>query len=239
MKNFFIYSGIIVIIVVFVIARLVDLLLNIFSNDKELDAQKFLYKWSHRLFWVINSKVEFSGLENIPATGPVIIVARYRFPIDLIISTAIFKRKVYLAVDSTFFVFPLSFMSKSAGYLNIDNKNLLIAAQQMDKTIEKLRAGSAIFMFISRRTDIDSPVHGPAFASLETNIPVIPIAINSTPELSVFTNFIYGMFVRKKVLDVIKVRIGEPIMSNEQNDRIGRVKFTEEIVRKIDSMLKK
>lgn len=237
-ENIMVIIRIIVIAITLLFSLFFTFIKAIFSKDKEYVFQGYLRRWCLKGLHLAGAKIELVGAENIPDEGPCLIVSNYQNPIDLAIIISQLKRKLYVTAGPAFFLFPMSLITKSCGYLSLDYKKPVISGTEMEKIEEKLKDGKAVFMFMSKHSNlkrtIDDPVNGPAYVSLLTKTPITPIAINASSPIPP----IPSVFGTSRVIPV-KVVIGKPIdINGETNDKAGRVIYTGKIVQNIQSLIR-
>ena len=158
------------------------------------------------ILWVVARWV-VTGRENVPLSGPVIVVSNHLSNTDPpILSAAVLRRRVRYMGKIELFRSPLAPVVRLWGAFPVrrfeSDVGALLAAERI------LRHGGALGMFPeghrSRTGSLGMPHPGTAMIALRSGAPVLPCAIIGTEQLSRPLNVLR----RPR----ITVRIGEPIV---------------------------
>ena len=158
-----------------------------------------------------------SGLENIPADGPVIIAANHQsFLDDFLLPLVVPKRKVvFLAKAEYFDKWYLRWFFKAANVIPVRRESKSAAEDALRAGVRALREGKLVGIFPEGTRSPDGNLYrgktGVARMALEARVPVIPAALIGTFELMPYD---------RKVPKVgrAEVRFGKPLRFDRHYD---------------------
>ncbi len=153
---------------------------------------------------------DIEGLENIPADGPVIIVANHISYWDPVLIGVALTRRVFFMGKKELFAIPvLGFLLKSWGVFPVDRAHPDRGA--IRRALDLLRSGQIIGIFPegtrSKTGALLPPSTGAAYFAIRTGAPVCPAAI-----IEVKGRTSWGLFRR------LSLRLG-PMMSFAGNNK--------------------
>ncbi|MDD4237767.1 MAG: lysophospholipid acyltransferase family protein [Desulfotomaculaceae bacterium] len=157
-----------------------------------------LLKAGARLVLLVLRRWEIRGVENLPATGGVVLVANHVSYWDPVAIICAMKRQVFFMAKSELFKIPLvSYAVRSSGAIpvrrDVTDRNAVRTALRL------LQAGEVVGIFPegtrSKSEEMLKPHLGSAMIALKAGTPVVPVAVSGTR----------GMFGK------ITVYVGSPI----------------------------
>jgi len=173
-----------------------------------------LYYFIKILSWII-FKIFFglriSGSENLPKSGPFILVANHSSIFDGFILVSSIKPKItFLSAAYLFKMRFYGFILRIVGAIPIQRNGSDISA--LKKSIKILKQSGILGIFpegkIKNETDDFSAKAGAAYLAVKTDVPIIPLAIKGAdkvlPAGKKWPNF-----------SRIEVRIGKPIIPSK------------------------
>jgi 1-acyl-sn-glycerol-3-phosphate acyltransferase len=156
------------------------------------------------LLWLL-TRYEVIGIENVPRSGPVIIVSNHLSAIDPPILGTVARRKViFMAKEELFRVPFLSWFVR--GYEAFPVRRGEADRQAIRKSIEVLRSGFALGLFPEGHRSPDGVLQqafpGAALVAVQSEAPVVPVAMTGTNDVVRWP----GLLLRRKV----RIVFGEP-----------------------------
>jgi 1-acyl-sn-glycerol-3-phosphate acyltransferase len=195
--------------------------------------------WAKTLFSLGGLRIKVEGMENLPSTRPLLFASNHQSYVDvpLLIYCLPFRFR-YAAWDTLFKIPFLGINMKKLGFVPISENNTLEAFKAIKKINSLLREGESIVVFPEGRVTKDGKLNpfglGTSIISLNTKIPVTPIAINGT-----FNILPKGKWIFSR--EIIKVRIGKPVLfeSYDRPNHEQYLRVTEKIRNSIEDLLNK
>jgi len=143
-----------------------------------------LVRASARLLVRFCYRLRTEGLENIPKTGPAVIVCNHVSFADAVVIMAACRRPVRFVMDQSIYVLPvLKSLLTAARVIPIApaHKNPRLTRQALDEVAQALRSGEIVAIFPEGRlteTGEPSPFRPGVKRILErTPVPVVPMAV--------------------------------------------------------------
>src|SRR5205085_2100300 len=145
-----------------------------------------LYSFLRVGFWIFThliSRYRVRGLENVPATGPLLIVANHLSWYDPILLGVILPRRVWFFTKAEIFRWPIAgAVCRATGQIPVHRGSSDRAA--LEKGLEYLREGKAVAVFpegtVARKEQMIAAHTGAAMMALRTGATVLPIAHTGT-----------------------------------------------------------
>lgn len=142
-----------------------------------------------RLVW----RPQVRGLENVPATGPVILASNHlSFADSVVIPTLVPRRVAFLAKDDYFTgTGPKGAFTKAwfeaLGMLPVDRDDPQAALKSLDVALEVLREGGAFGIYPEGTRSRDGRLYrgrtGAAHLALTAGCPIVPVGLVGTERL--------------------------------------------------------
>ena len=171
-----------------------------------------------RLTAVLAYRIRYTGIHNIPAKGPVLLISNHQSHFDPpLVGMGSHRQMNYLARDSLFRFAPFRWLCLSLGAIPLDRKGVGLGG--IKESLRRLKRGEIVAMFPEGTRTRDGeigPFH-PGFTTLavRANAAILPVAIEGAfaawPRWQGFPR-----------LGTIHVHYGVPILPEEfqgRNDR--------------------
>lgn len=175
-----------------------------------------LYKIFRLLFAMIIKifgRYQVSGLQNLPDSGPALVVSNHISNWDPLVVGVVMPRQINFVAKEVLFKIPLvGFLMRAWGAVPISRERG--NREALTKSMELLKDGRVVGIFIEGKRNLGNPDKmldpqpGAAMLALKSGVPVVPVALTNT-------NRIFRSF--KKV----KVMIGEPMLFNSSTELEG------------------
>lgn len=136
-----------------------------------------------RAMWRLAGTIDVQGLENIPQTGPCIIICNHQSYVDPVLIQAWCRRPLHTMAKSTQFSTPgLGWLMKKL--LSFPVRRWEIDPQAARIVLRRLQAGQAVCVYIEGERSWDArlqpPRRGTLRLILKAGVPVVPCAITGT-----------------------------------------------------------
>jgi 1-acyl-sn-glycerol-3-phosphate acyltransferase len=174
---------------------------------------RFVYWFATYFTWYfllpLYTRIKITGQENVPRTGPLIIASNHLNDADPgVICRGIPRRVVYMAKVELFRVPVLSQFMRAFGAFPVRRGEADIAA--LRRANETLKAGLALCMFpegtrAGKAEQLKEAWPGAGLLALRNDVPILPIAITGSGDLS-----LPKMFLRLHKRYRVTLTIGEP-----------------------------
>lgn len=161
--------------------------------------------------------LEVEGLDNVPATGPAILMINHVAFLDPVILIACVRRRIVPMSKVENLQIPgVNLLVRLWGAINVKRGEVDRAA--LRQAIEALKAGHLLLMAPegtrSKSGELQEPHDGIAFVATRTGALVIPVGIVGTPDIA--RN--WKRFKRTRV----HVTLGRPFYFETTGERVGR-----------------
>lgn len=177
-----------------------------------------LYTIAKCIFLIIFKLVfqlKITGIENIPKSGPFIIVANHSSLLDpIILGMSIRPKIIFVAAAYLFEIHWLGYLLRKANSIPVQGENDI---SSLKRALKILRAGGVLGIFpeggIDRQKDNLPVKAGAAFLATKIGVPILPIKIKGA-------NIVLprgAKFIRS--LNKIEVKIKKPIACSKQNNK--------------------
>ena len=192
------------------------------------EAWYWLTKRTLQLLWVLLYRVRRSGIENVPAEGPVLLTSNHQSHFDPPLVGCCCPRRVSYVARSTLFDFTLfGWLIRSFGAFPIDRDRSGIAG--IKETLRRLKRGETILIFPegARTSDGEIATIRPGIRSLalRSGATIVPVAIEGAFQAWPRTRSLPGA-------GVMHVYYGEPL-SPDEIEQLGEEALVAEVERRI------
>lgn len=205
-----------------------------------------MYKVLHRVVPPIAKTVwrpEVRGLENVPATGGVILASNHLSFVDSAVIPVLLPRKVVFLAKSDYFEGPgiKGFLTRAwfegLGMLPVDRDDTKAALASLDVALEVLGRGEAFGIYPEGTRSRDGRLYrgrtGVAHLALTAGVPVVPVGLIGTENIQPV-----GTSIPRRV--PVSVAFGEPITAAGRFDGVplgkARRVLTDEIMAAIQKL---
>ncbi len=139
------------------------------------------YRWLARTLWRIYGGLEVRGLENVPATGPVLLFSNHQSFLDPILVQAVIPRVVHSMAKSTQFGSPI-FRRLLTQLYSFPVRRFETDPQAVRQVLRRLEAGNAVIIYIEGERSWDGRLQPPRLGTvrvaLKAGVPVIPVRVD-------------------------------------------------------------
>lgn len=137
------------------------------------------------LFFLFTSR-HVHGRENVPAEGPVMVVANHMNMADPpLVAISIRRRPRFMAKKELFRFPPISYILRSVGAFPVDRERL--DRKALREAEETCARGLPLIMFPestrSKNAQLQPAFHGAALIAARNGMPVLPVGITGTEKL--------------------------------------------------------
>ena len=158
-------------------------------------------------------RLKIIGSENIPKTGPFIIVANHSSLLDGFVLVSFVRLKITFM--SAAYLFKMPFVGnilRGVGAIPVQGKGNDI--KLIKKAMKVLQAGGVLGIFpegrITNQKDDFSAKAGAAYLAVKADVPIIPMAIKGAGK-------VLPVGAKFPKLNKIEVKIGKPISASKKN----------------------
>ena len=176
------------------------------------------------------------GVENVPATGPVLLASNHLSFFDSVVIPVIAPRKVvFLAKDDYFNGTGLKGRAQRAwfeglGMVPVDRDDTRAALNSLDIALEVLGRGEAFGLYPEGTRSRDGRLYrgkvGVAQLALQSGAPIVPVGLVGTDELQPVGS-------RLPKLAKVTIRFGEPIRVTGEYDGVAPGRARREITDRV------
>lgn len=190
------------------------------GRDAEVEAtvNRMVQEWAERVISRIGCRVEIEGRENIPATGPVVIMTNHQSMYDILILLCKIREATGFVTKRELFRLPgFSFWMRQIHCVSLDRsdpRSALALYDQLGRWMEERGAGFVIFPEGTRTRDPDGAMgpfrEGSLRLATARGLPILPISIDGTRFLSmrepIYDTRHGGRLVRIKIAPLVQAK---------------------------------
>jgi len=163
-------------------------------------------------------RLDIRGKENVPPSGPFILVANHQSYLDPVLIQSYVRRPLHSMAKSTQFATPgLGWLMKQL--LSFPVRRWEIDPQAVRITLRRLDQGEPVCVYIEGERSWDARLQPPRLGTLrlilKAGVPVIPVAISGTYD-------IWPRWDRKLRRSDVVILFGEPLTFPQSDDRDER-----------------
>jgi 1-acyl-sn-glycerol-3-phosphate acyltransferase len=165
--------------------------------------------WARLLHLITGVRYRVQGLENVPTSGPYIVISNHCSHLDGPTAVLALPDPVYFVIKRELARIPLwGYTVLKLGFISVDRSDSEQARTEMSRAVETIRSGRRILVFAEGTRSPDGHLQpfkkGGFHLAIDAQVPILPVTINGSHTL-----FPKGApAVRPGTLDVV---IGEPI----------------------------
>ncbi len=166
--------------------------------------------WSRRAGWLLGHvwwNTTVVGAENLPRTGPVVLAANHVSIIDGPLLHGVVPRGTHILVKKEMFRGPVGAILRAAGQIPVDRSS---GRSALEAALAVLRRGDAVGIFPEGNRgsgQVDSVRAGVAWLAVQSQAPVVPVAVLGTRRTGESLGHIPGP--RRRLV----VELGAPIQA--------------------------
>lgn len=142
-----------------------------------------LYRFAQytvRALWPLVGRLDVRGLDNVPASGPCLLVANHQSILDPILIQAVCPRPVHTMAKSTQFTSPL-FAWLMPRLLSFPVRRYEIDPQAVRYALRRLAEGEPVGVYVEGERSWDGRLQSPRLGTLrlalKAGVPIVPTAI--------------------------------------------------------------
>jgi 1-acyl-sn-glycerol-3-phosphate acyltransferase len=180
-----------------------------------------LYGFAQRLvrtLWPLVGRLEVEGLENVPETGPFLLVANHQSYLDPILIQAVVRRPIFTMAKSTEFSTPIvGWILKRLRSFPV--RRFEIDPQAVRIALRLLRQGQGVGVYIEGERTWDGRLQPPRLGTvrliLRAGVPVVPCGVSGAFDL-------WPRWDRRLRRGTVRLRFGSPLRFPQIRDRAAR-----------------
>jgi 1-acyl-sn-glycerol-3-phosphate acyltransferase len=194
----------------------------------------FFYCWLTRQVWrLMGGRIEVSGLENLPRSGPCIVIANHQSYLDPLFLHAAAPRILHAMAKSTEFASPAMGWLLAHIYV-FPVRRYQIDPQAVRTILRRVAAGHAVMVYVEGERTWDGRLQparlGAVRTILKANVPVIACRIDGSYD-------VWPRWDRKIKPATVHVRFGKPLQLPVTHNRAEREQAMPEALRIIRAAL--
>jgi 1-acyl-sn-glycerol-3-phosphate acyltransferase len=171
--------------------------------------------WARRCLGYLQTRVEVSGLEHLPRSGAIILMANHQSLLDIPVCLGYLGRTMGFVAKRELFRIPaLSYWMRQIHCANMDRADIRSSGKLLEDISRKVREGGYGFLIFPEGTRTRHPDgeigpfrRGALRLAEAEGIPVVPISIDGTRFL-VKLKTLRGIPPRRRI---VHVRVGPPV----------------------------
>lgn len=194
-------------------------------------------------FLRVTSRFTITGLENVPAEGPALLVGNHETVADWLFTPLLVPRRITFLAKSDYFTgtgirgMLSRWFFAGSGQYPIDRTNADAAQAALDAGMEVLSSGGLLCIYPEGTRSPDGRLYrgktGPARLALRAGVPIVPVGVTGSAEYVRR----FGRFHRPVR---VRVMIGEPLdltpWAGREGDRTAEREITDEYMRRIQAL---
>jgi 1-acyl-sn-glycerol-3-phosphate acyltransferase len=194
----------------------------------------FFYCWLTRQVWrLLGGRIEVSGVDNIPRSGPCIVIANHQSYLDPLFLHAAAPRILHAMAKSTQFASPAMGWLLAHIYV-FPVRRYQIDPQAVRTILRRLADGHAVMVYVEGERTWDGRLQparlGVIRTLLKANVPVIPCRIDGSYD-------VWPRWDRKIKRGTVRVSFGPPLVLPHAHSRVERERVLPEALQMVTSAL--
>ncbi|MGH7470546.1 MAG: lysophospholipid acyltransferase family protein [Longimicrobiales bacterium] len=177
------------------------------------------YCWLVRRAWrIMGGRLQATGLEHVPASGPCLIIANHQSYLDPLFLHAVAPRVLHAMAKSTQFASPI--MARILAHIYVfPVRRYQIDAQAVRTVLRRLAAGQAVMIYVEGERSWDGRLQparrGVLKLLLKAGVPVIPCRIDGSYN-------VMPRWDRKIRPGTVRISFAPPLELPKVDDRASR-----------------
>ena len=159
------------------------------NRQNELDrlAERMTVRICRVLFYLTGSRLDITGLENVPESGAVLFVSNHQGHMDsLVIHGFIPKPKGFISIVEVLKIPILSTWMRYIHCVFLDRKDPRQSASCINQAVEQLKQGHSMIVFPEGKLSDDGPANpfqkGWLRLATRSGVPIIPVCIKGSSQ---------------------------------------------------------
>lgn len=144
-------------------------------------ARYHFYRWLARTLWSFMGGLDVRGLENIPKSGPFLLISNHQSFLDPILVQAVCPRIVHSMAKSTQFGSPM-FRRLLTQLYAFPVRRFEVDPQAVRQVLRRLRQGNGVVIYIEGERSWDGRLQPPRLGTvrvaLKAGVPIVPVRID-------------------------------------------------------------
>jgi 1-acyl-sn-glycerol-3-phosphate acyltransferase len=195
--------------------------------------QYMFYCWLVRNVWKTFATLEAKGLENIPATGPCIVISNHTSYLDPLFLHALVPRPLHAMAKSTQFASP--FMGWLLGHIYVfPVRRYQVDPQAVRTVLRRLAGGHAVMVYVEGERSWDGRLQSPRLGILrllmKAGVPVIPCRIDGSYD-------VWPRWDRKMKPGPVTLTFGKPLAIPPTSTRADRQRVMPQVLEMVRDAL--
>lgn len=145
--------------------------------------------WSLGALRVARVRLDVTGLELVPAHGPVIYMGNHQGNFDILALTQAIPRLFsWVAKEELFRVPVFGAAMRRAGYIPLDRSDGRKALKSMKQAAERISGGTSVVIFPEGTRTVDGTLlpfkRGAFMLAVKAGVPIVPFTINGSRDVN-------------------------------------------------------
>ncbi len=173
------------------------------------------------MFFHLITRLQVEGTENVPRSGPLIVVANHLSTADPPLLGAVFPREITFMAKDELFTFPSIILIRALGAFSA--RKFGKSGMALRQALRMLERGTVLGVFPEGKRSLDHHMAkgeiGVAFIALRSGVPIVPVGISGSEYLQ-----------SKKLIfrrPVAKVTIGQSFSFAKSTGKLNREQLRE------------
>jgi len=180
-----------------------------------------------RLFFPLLLDIRISGRENIPRTGPVLLVSNHRSYTDPVVLGMTCPRPIHYLAKSELFGHNWAFKRLISALGSVSIRRDGHAGSTIRRAEELLAAGKVVGMFPEGGIHMPGQLKpGVALIAARADVPIVPVRLSGTRGM--YEPEAYLLRARK-----VRVEVGRSFRSRDVGDPSNRAQFAERLLARL------
>ena len=192
-------------------------------------ARYHFYRWLARSLWSLMGGVDVRGLENIPKSGPFLMIANHQSFLDPILVQAVCPRILHSMAKSTQFGSPM-FRRLLTQLYSFPVRRFEVDPQAVRQVLRRLEQGNGVIIYIEGERSWDGRLQPPRLGTvrlaLKAGAPIVPVRVDGAYDA-------WPRWHRKIKRNRIRIEFREPFRLPQLDHRKEREPYVAEAANQI------